>query len=93
MSKNEQATNELLDNLDVDEVVTLADLVGGLNPVDVEDGSPKYTADEMNLIGRFKALANDDDDESDSDDSEPESDDEEITAETDFQTNSFAPES
>lgn len=69
--KDYDKTLELIESLAEDEVNTLADLVGGLNRLEMEDGSPKYIPAEIDLIGRFADIPEADEDDED----EPEGDD------------------
>lgn len=78
MSKDYDSTTSLLDDLTQDEVETLASLVGGLDRLEMLHGAPRYSAEEIDLIGRFANLPEDDDDETD------EEEDEEIDDETDL---------
>lgn len=80
MSKSYDSTTSLLDDLSQDEVEILASLVGGLDRLEMLHGAPRYSAEEIDLIGRFANLPEDDDDED-------EEEDEEIDDETDSNAN------
>lgn len=74
--KDPRALNELIEDLNEDELETLGNLVGGLNRLAMEDGSPVYNDDEIDLIGRFADVPQADDEDSDNeleldDDGEP----------------------
>lgn len=84
MGRTEADVEAFFNDLDTDEVAELVQLVDGLDPLEMEGGEPKYTAEQINLIQRFQQFVIDHpaehaaaDDDVDSD-FEPEDDDIEV---------------
>lgn len=63
-------TEHFLNDLSEEDVTTLMDVVSRLDPLATEDGIPRYSGDEIDLIQRFAAFAadNDEDDIEEEDD-------------------------
>lgn len=78
MSRTDADVEGFFNDLDTDETDVLLDLVAGLDPLAQEDGKPKYTGDQITLIGRFQQFVTDYpvDDEDEDEDFEDETDDE-----------------
>lgn len=61
MTKAYDAAASLIDDLDQDELFTLVDLISGLNRLEMIGDAPKYSTEEIDLIGRFANLPDEDD--------------------------------
>lgn len=62
MSKNHADVWDMLDDMTETELETLGNLVAGLNRLEIRDEAPVYSTEEMDLIGRFQELNDDEDD-------------------------------
>lgn len=54
MGRTEADVEAFFNDLDTDEIAELIQLVDSLDPLEMEGGEPKYTADQINLIQRFQ---------------------------------------
>lgn len=74
MSRTDADVEGFINDLDTDDTELLIELIAGLDPLAQEDGKPKYTGDEITLIGRFQQFAVDYPTDQEDDDLEDEND-------------------
>jgi hypothetical protein len=74
MSRTDADVEGFINDLDTDDTELLIELIAGLDPLAQEDGKPKYTGDEITLIGRFQQFAVDYPTDQEDDDFEDEND-------------------
>lgn len=79
MSRTDADLEAFINDLDTDETELAVELIAGLDPLAQEDGKPKYTGEEITLIGRFQQFAVDyptDEEDDDFEDEDVEDDEE-----------------
>ena len=77
MARTDADVEGFFNDLDSDDTELLLELVAGMDPLAMEEGKPKYTGEQITLIGRFQQFAADytvDDEDDDDDYSDVEAD-------------------
>lgn len=71
MARTDADVEGFFNDLDSDDTELLIELVAGMDPLAMEEGKPKYTGEQITLIGRFQQFVADytvDDEDDDDDD-------------------------